>query len=191
MVLSIKSYVKYQRKNEEVKRDVGLKENGVIKTPREYKERVIRLLEANKACRDKELDRTQTVTMKIDIREHPPLKLRLYGIPFHKRELVEQAIQEMLEAGIIERSQSLWSFPIVIAGKKDGGYRFCVDFRDLNKITKSIAYLLPLIDDILALLLKATRFSTLDFRAGYWQVAMDDFGSCLLGCQGHPEFSRS
>lgn len=94
-MLSIKNYGKYQRKNEEVKRDVGLKENGVIKTPREYKERMIRLLEANKTCRDKELDRTQTVTMKIDTREHPPLKLRPYGIPFHKRKLVEKAIQEM------------------------------------------------------------------------------------------------
>lgn len=104
---------------------------------------------------------------------------------------MEQAIQEMLEAGIIERSQSPWRFPIVIAGKKDGGYRFCVDFRVLNKITKSIAYLLSLKDDILASLGKATRFSTLDLRAGYWQVAMDDLGSCLLGCQGHPEFSRS
>lgn len=61
---------------------------------------------------------------------------------------------------------------------------------DLNKITKLIAYLLPLIDDILALLLKATRFSTLDFRAGYWQVAMDDLGSCLFGYPEHPDFSR-
>ena len=79
----------------------------------------------------------------------------------------------MLRAGVIERSVSPWSFPIVIVSKKDGGHRFCVDFRALN-ITKPLAYPLPLIDDILALLGKSTYFSTLDLRSGYWQVALDE-----------------
>ena len=74
---------------------------------------------------------------------------------------------------MIERSRSLWSFPIVVVDKKDGGHRFCVDFRALNNITKPLAYPLPLIDDILALLGKATCFFTLDLRSGYWQVALD------------------
>ena len=78
----------------------------------------------------------------------------------------------MLGAGVIERSVSSWSFPIGIVSKKDGGHRFCVDFRALNNITKPLAYLLPLIDDILALLGKSTYFSTLDLRSGYWQVAL-------------------
>ena len=54
-----------------------------------------------------------------------------------------------------------------------GGHRFCVDFRALNKITRTLAYPLPLIDDILALLGKSTDFSTLDLRSGYWQLALD------------------
>ena len=53
------------------------------------------------------------------------------------------------------------------------GHLFCVDFRALNNITKPLAYILPLIDDILALLDKATCFSILDLRSGYWQVALD------------------
>ena len=57
--------------------------------------------------------------------------------------------------------------------KKDGGHRFCVDFRAFNNINKPLAYPLPLIDDIFALLGKATCFSSLDLRSGYWQVALD------------------
>ena len=58
--------------------------------------------------------------------------------------------------------------------QKGWGHRFCVDFRALNNITKPLAYPLPLIDDILALLGKSTYFSTLDLRSGYWQVALDE-----------------
>ena len=61
----------------------------------------------------------------------------------------------------------------VIVDKKDGSKRFCVDFRKLNQITKPSSYLLPLIDDILALLGKAKYFTSLDLKSGYWQVLMD------------------
>lgn len=113
------------------------------------------------------MGQTKTVTMKIDTEEHLTLKLRQYRAQLHKRELVEQAVQEILDAGIIERSQSPWSFPIVIVRKKNGGYRLYVDFRTLNKISKPTACPLPLIDNILALLVKVTCFSTIKLRAGY------------------------
>ena len=58
----------------------------------------------------------------------------------------------MLDADVIRRSRSPWSFPVVIVDKKNGSKRFCVDFRRLNKISKKNSYSLPLIDDILALL---------------------------------------
>ena len=80
----------------------------------------------------------------------------------------------MLESGVIERPKCPWSFPIVMVDKKDGGHRFCVDFRALNNITKPLAYPLPLIDDILALMGRTTYFSTLGLRSGYWQVALDE-----------------
>lgn len=80
----------------------------------------------------------------------------------------------MLAAGLIERSRSPWSFPVVVVDKKDGSKRFCVDFRRLNKITKPISYPLPLIDDILALLGKAKFFTSLDLKQGYFLVGMDE-----------------
>ena len=61
----------------------------------------------------------------------------------------------MLDANIIRRSISPWSFPVVIVDKKDGSKGFCVDFRKLNQVTKKNYYPLPLTDDILALFGKA------------------------------------
>ena len=122
---------------------------------------------------DKELGQTKTVEMRLDTGDHPPIKLKSYRTPIHKRKLVEEAVNEMMDSGMIERSKSPRSFPIVIVEKKDGGHRFCVDFRQLNAITKPLAVPLPLIDDILALLGKSKCFSTLDLRSGYWQVSLN------------------
>ena len=106
--------------------------------------------------------------MKIDTGDHPPIKLRPYRVQLNNRKVIEHAVKEMLDAKIIERSRSEWSFPIVIVDKTDGSKRFCIDFRKLSKITKSNSYPLPVIDDILAMLGKAKYFSKLDLRSGHW-----------------------
>ena len=94
--------------------------------------------------------------------------------PIKKREVIDKAVDEMLEADVIRRSRSPWSFPVVIVDKKDGSKRFCVDFRKLNQVIKKNSYPLPLIDDILALLRKAKYFTSLDLKSGYWQVAKNE-----------------
>ena len=104
----------------------------------------------------------------------PPPKKAPYRTPLKQRALVDQAIDEMLEAGIIEKLRSPWDFAIVLVEKKEGSKRFCVDFRALNKVTKSNAYPLPVIEDILAFLGMAKYFSKLDLKSGYWQVELDD-----------------
>lgn len=76
---------------------------------------------------------------------------------------MEEAVQGMLESGMTERSESPWSFPIVVVDKKDGG----VDFSKLNAVSKPLAVPLLLIDDILTLLGRAKYFSTIDLRSGY------------------------
>ena len=113
---------------------------------------------------DAELGHTYTVRMKLDTGEHPPIKMKPYRTPLSKRAVIDNAVDEMSEAGIIRRSRSPWSFPGVVGDKKDGSKRFCVDFRQLNKITKPISYPLPVIDDILARLGKAKYFTTLDLK---------------------------
>ena len=148
-----------------------------LDVPQQYRPQIEKIILQNQdlfANKDSELGLTETVKMQVDVGDNEPIKMRPYRTPIKNREVIDKAIDEMLDANAIRRSRSPWSFPVVIVDKKDGSKRFCVDFRRLNKITKKNSYPLPLIDDILALLGKAKYFTSLDLKSGYWQVAMDE-----------------
>jgi hypothetical protein len=148
-----------------------------IQTPPEWRSAVVEILEENPslfANSDLDLTQTQTVTCTVDTGAADPIRQKPYITPFNKRQVIDQAVEDMLKAEVIERSQSPWSFPVVVVDKADGTKRFCVDFRKLNKITKPMSYPLPLIDDILAMLGQAKFYTCLDLKSGYWQVRMDE-----------------
>ena len=144
--------------------------------PEEHRNVLDPLLRRNRdvfAAHDTDYGRTQTVTMKIDTQGSSPIKQRPYRTPLAQLPVVDKAIDQMLEEGVIERSRSPWASPIVLVKKKDGSTRFCVDYRKLNQVSKPLAYPLPLIDDLLGILGKARYFTSLDLISGYWQICMD------------------
>ena len=144
-----------------------------VDVPEKYRSDVLSLLKASTdlfAQKDSKLSHTDIDKKKIDTGEHLPIKLRPYRSPLNNKKVIDNAIDEMLDAKHIQRSKSPWSFPVVIVDKKDGSKRFCVDFRALNKIIKSNSYPLPVIDDILALRGQAKYFTSLDLKSRYWQV---------------------
>ena len=71
-------------------------------------------------------------------------------------------------AAALGATRSSWS------GKKDGGLRFCIDFRKLNVRTKKDSYPLPRIQETLESLEGSRIFSSFDFKSGFWQVEMDE-----------------
>ena len=78
----------------------------------------------------------------------------------------------MLDQGIVEESSSPWASPIVLVAKLDGSTQFCVDYRQLNAVTKVDKYPLPRVDECLDVLSGQKYFSTLNLATGYWQVKM-------------------
>ena len=84
----------------------------------------------------------------------------------------EECVADMLTGGQIKASDSPWSSPVVLVTKKDGGTRFCVDYRRHSDVTVKDVYPLPRIDDTLDMLACKQWFSTLDLASGYWQVSL-------------------
>lgn len=103
-----------------------------------------------------------------------PIKQRFYPISPALQRYVNAELQEMLEQGVVEPSSSPWSSPIVMVKKKDGSYRFCVDFRKLNKVTERDAYPLPFVTHTLDKLRDATFLTSLDIKSAYWQVPLTE-----------------
>ncbi|KAE9039954.1 hypothetical protein PR001_g7295 [Phytophthora rubi] len=86
--------------------------------------------------------------------------------------VIEDNVAKMLQAGVIEKGNGAWGFPVVLVRKTDGEVRFCIDCRALNKVTKRDVYPLPRIDETLDALRGARLFTTLDLRSGYWQIGV-------------------
>lgn len=86
--------------------------------------------------------------------------------------IIDSEVEKMEKEGVIEPSTYAWSSLVVIVRKKDGTYRFCVDYRRLNSVTEKDAYPLPHITATLDKLRGAKYLSTPDLKSGYWQVPL-------------------
>ena len=124
------------------------------------------------ALDEAERGETNLVQMTIDKGEAQPKQVPPHRTPLAVRHEIATQLKRMQDQGVIQPSCSPWASPVVLVRKKDGTMRFCIDYRQLNKVTKPDVYPLPRISDLLDRLGKAQFFSTLDLAAGYWQVQM-------------------
>ncbi|GKF79142.1 hypothetical protein Tco_0234710, partial [Tanacetum coccineum] len=77
-----------------------------------------------------------------------PVAKSLYRLtPFELEELSRQ-LKELQDKGLIRPSLSPWGAPVLFVKKKDGSFRMCIDYRELNKLTVKNRYPLPRIDDL-------------------------------------------
>jgi len=109
---------------------------------------------------------------QIDVGQNTPVKQRCYLVSPKVQEAIRDEVDKMLEAGIIEPSYSEWSNPIVLVKKPNGKYRFCLDFRKVNSLSKKDAYPLPNMNGILDKLRAARYISTIDLSQAYLQIPL-------------------
>jgi hypothetical protein len=117
-----------------------------------------------------------------------PVNLKPYRyIPTQKDE-IERQVKEMLLNGVIQPSSSPFASPVILVKKKDGSWRFCVDYRHLNAITTKNKYPLPVVDELLDELHGAKWFSKLDMKFGYLQIRLlpqDEHKTAFKTHNGH------
>lgn len=101
-----------------------------------------------------------------------PYKRSYYRVGLKERQFIEEELKKLLDLGIIEHSRSPWGSPVVLVKKKDGSFRMCIDFRQLNSMTKPETYPLPYLEDIIDRIQGCVVFTKLDLKSGYWQIMM-------------------
>ena len=126
------------------------------------------------ALNDLELGKTSKVKHEIRLSNPVPFKDKYHQIPPHKFDEVQSHLQDMLKVGVIQKSVSPWASPVVLVRKKDGSLRFCIDLHKLNSRMIKDAYSLPRIEESLDCLNGAIIFTSLDLKAGYWQVEIEE-----------------
>jgi len=116
--------------------------------------------------------RTTLVEHDIRMTTDDPVRANSYSVPYQMKTTIRDEMDKMLQMGVVEASESPYAAPVVMVRKKDGTNRFCIDFRQLNRVPIFDAEPMPNADDIFSSLSGHQYFSHLDLSKGYWQVPM-------------------
>jgi hypothetical protein len=130
---------------------------------------------------------------RIDTGSAKPINLPLRRTSPAQRADLEKELKELQELGIIQPSVSPWAAAVVLVKKPDGSWRFCVDYRELNKVTIRDSYPLPRVDDYLHAVEGNIWFSIMDLTSGFFQIPIhpDDVKkTAFITHAGLYEFTR-
>lgn len=110
----------------------------------------------------------------IHLNDPKPIKQAAYKQSPVKQAVIDAAVNEQLERGLIRPSNSAWSSPVVLVPKHNGDWRMCIDFRKVNTQTRKDAYPIPLIKDCLNMCKKAQWLTLIDIKDAYHHIEMEE-----------------
>jgi hypothetical protein len=120
-----------------------------------------------------------------------PVNIRAYHYPPGLKDEIERQVNIMLDQGLIQPSKSPFSSPMLLVHKKDGSWRFCVDYRYLNAMTVKFVYMIPIFDQLVDELGVAKWFSVLDLHSEYHQIRLqpgEEYKTAFSTHAGHFKF---
>jgi hypothetical protein len=103
-----------------------------------------------------------------------PIARTPYRMSTPELQELKMKLKELLDLGLIRPSVSPWGAPVIFVRKKDGSWRLCIDYHQLNKATIKNQYPLPRIDDLFDQMKGETMFSKIDLRSGYHQLQIKE-----------------
>lgn len=151
----------------------------------EQKAKLNQVVEKFNSLSSKNPGSTDLVTHYIDTGESRPFKQRQYSFSPAIQQHLNKEVDQMLAEGIIEKSNSPWSSPILMVRKKDETYRLCFDGRKLNELTVKDSYPLPLIDNILSHLRDSVYLTSLDLTKAFWNIPLEESSKAKTAFQVH------
>ena len=142
--------------------------------PTEVHPALKQLIESHRTIFSEQLGRTSVISHAIDTGDSSPVRVPPRPIPFRYAERVHRQLNEMASDGIIRPSKSPWCAPAVYVPKSNGELRICVDFIQLNRVTKKNSYPVPRTEGPQQKLAGKHVFSKLDLHSAYWQFPMQE-----------------
>ncbi|GKD92896.1 putative reverse transcriptase domain-containing protein, partial [Tanacetum coccineum] len=116
---------------------------------------------------------TRKVEFQIDlVPGAAPVARAPYRLALSDMKELSDQLQELSDKGFIRPSSSPWGASVLFVKKKDGSFRMCIDYKELNKLTVKNRYPLPRIDDLFDQLQGSSVYSKIDLRSGYHQLTV-------------------
>ena len=155
--------------------NLNFEKNSPLTEPQKWDIKVMLYCIADRFCLDMEdLPQANIAPLKINTKNHPPIKLRMRPTPINARPMLKEQIEKMLRGNVIKAvNDSPYGFPLVIVPKPDGEFRLCVDYREINKVTVVNQGPIPLLQDMISGVKGKPYMASLDLTKAYWQLPMN------------------
>jgi len=108
------------------------------------------------------------------LNDKQPKWMSLYPMSEDQLKKVRTYLDKNLKRGFIRPSKSLTGYLILFISKKNGTKQLCVDYRQLNEITRQNSYPLPLIKELQDRLGRVKWFTSLNLKEAYYWVQMKE-----------------